>query len=227
MNASTYEDLAEIIGIILGDGCLYLDKKHKYHTIISFNLNEEQYLLHVKALMEIYFQGYKFYTTRCHHEFLLRNVSVKVGQYLLDVGLHVGDKIKAKSDVPPWILTNDIYVERFMKGLFDTDGCVYRKYDAYAQLQFKFGSEIITKSTHDILLRLRYRPTRVQREPNHQFTGWKVYLSRQPEIERFFNTIQPANQKHWQRYKKIKLGTPRFERGLPGVTILKQETPAT
>ena len=165
------EDFAEIIGIMLGDGCLYLDKKHKYHTIISFNLNEEQYLIYVKALMESYFQSYKFYITRCPHEFFLRNVSVRVGQHLCEAGLHIGDKIKAKSDVPPWILINDAYIKRFMKGLFDTDGCVYRKYDAYAQLQFKFGSEIITKSTHDILVRLQYHPTRVQCEPNHQFIG--------------------------------------------------------
>ncbi|MBN1274998.1 hypothetical protein JXA12_01795 [Candidatus Woesearchaeota archaeon] len=56
--------LAEIIGVMLGDGCLYLDYREKYHTIITLHDEEEDYALYVQGLFGKFF-GYSF---------LIRNV---------------------------------------------------------------------------------------------------------------------------------------------------------
>lgn len=48
-------ELAEIVGIMFGGGCLYLDRLNKYQTIISFHKKEKDYLIYVKNLFENYF----------------------------------------------------------------------------------------------------------------------------------------------------------------------------
>jgi hypothetical protein len=80
------EDLAEIIGIMMGDGGIYLDRLNKYQTSVALNKNEKEYLYYVKNLFENYF-NYKFCITELKDEFLLRNNSVFVGNKLIEYGL--------------------------------------------------------------------------------------------------------------------------------------------
>ena len=44
-----------------------------------------------------------------------------------------------------------------MGGLFDTDGCVYKKYDNYAQIQFKLGSFALILSIRKSLKNLNFQ----------------------------------------------------------------------
>lgn len=203
-NLSKSSELAEIIGIMLGDGCLYLDKKNKYHTIIAFHKDETAYLEYVKLLFKNTFE-YSFYVQELKCEFLLRNQSVFVGSQLIKNGLKSGNKIKNKLTIPSWIMEDRIFLINCIRGMFDTDGCIYHKYGSYAQIQFKFGSSLFVESVRDALIKLGFNPTKVQWETNYKGTlGWKIYLSRQNEIDWFFQEIQPNNPKHLRRYKKIR-----------------------
>ena len=198
------ENLAEIVGIMLGDGCLYFDSKEKYQTIVSFHKNEKDYLYYVKALFENFFESYKFCITELKDEILLRNNSIFVGEKLKNNGLIAGNKTINKITIPRWI-TNDMkYMIKAIKGLFDTDGCVYRKYNSYAQIQFKLACKECVCSIRDILFKLHFNPTRIQKENLNNRFYWKIYLSRQKEIDLFFKLIKPANSKHIIRYENIK-----------------------
>ena len=145
-------ELAEIIGIMLGDGCLYQDKKLKFHTVICFNKNETSYLDYVKNLFEKYFYPYRFSLQELENEFFLRNISKVIGRILLLVGIKAGNKVKNKVMVPKWVFGDRKFIISLLRGIFDTDGCVYRKYDNYAQIQFKFASHTLLKSVRVHLL---------------------------------------------------------------------------
>ncbi|KYK25949.1 hypothetical protein AYK26_01575 [Euryarchaeota archaeon SM23-78] len=197
-------ELAEIVGIMMGDGCLYLDRLNKYQTVISFNKDEKDYLVYVKNLFENYFDGYKFCITETKDELLLRNTSVFVGKQLEAVGICVGNKIKNKITLPFWIYQENISIIRFLRGFFDTDGCVYRKYDNFLQVQFKLACEETLSSVYKLLVQLGFHPSRIQRESNKNNFSWKFYLCRQSEIRRFFQLFSPKNLKHVKRYLKMK-----------------------
>jgi len=201
--------LAEIIGIMLGDGCLYLDYRNKYHTIVCFHKYETDYMGYVKYLFESYFKDYKFSISEQKSEFLLRNVSVFVGEQLIYAGLKTGNKIKNRVSSPIWIFKNNLFLIRFLRGIFDTDGCIYRKYGKYLQIQFKFASIFILNSVRKALLNLGYHPTVIQKSLNNErFYEWKIYLSRQQEIHNFFLQVKPKNNKHLLRYMvMVKMGT--------------------
>ena len=157
--------------------------------------------------------NYKFCISEGKNEFLLRNNSVFVGCYLIEFGLRCGNKIANKIVIPNWILGNKKFLLRFMRGFFDTDGCVYRKYGKYAQIQIKLGCEETLSSIRRVLIKLNFNPTRVQEGHNRDFGDflyWKIYLTRQEEIKRFFVEIRPMNHKHNTRYKKIINGDVRI-----------------
>lgn len=131
-------DLAEIIGIMIGDGGLYLNKQNKYQTSIAFSKKETQYMFYVKNIFENYFENYHFYISEIENEFLLKNISVFIGKKFIEFGLKSGNKTKNKIIVPSWILSNKNYMKRFLRGIFDTDGSVYKKYGIYAQIEIKW-----------------------------------------------------------------------------------------
>jgi len=199
------KDIAEMIGIILGDGGIYLDKFGKYQTNVAFNKNEIQYLMYVKTLFESN-TDYKFYISELKDEFLLRNNSVFIGTYLLRLGMIEGNKTKSKVKIPSWVFKRKGFICSCVRGLFDTDGCIYRKYGVYAQIQFKFACKELTESIRKALLSLKFNPTRMMEEHHNSKIAWKFYLTRQKEIDLFFRVIKPANEKNTERYKKIRDG---------------------
>ena len=201
-------ELAEIVGIMLGDGCLYLDRRLKFHTVICFNKKETQYLNYVKILFESYFNPYKFSIQELENEFLLRNISKFIGKFLVSNGLKHGNKIKNKVEIPEGVFSNREFVVSLVKGIFDTDGSIYRKYANYAQICFKFAGYPLIASVRESLMVLGYNPTKIIKG-NSSIGGidWKFYLSRQEEVNRFFLEIKPANDKHLKRFKNIRMGT--------------------
>jgi intein/homing endonuclease len=203
------EELAEIIGIMLGDGCLYKAKKgdNTYSTIITSGKNERHWINYVKNQFENYFKQ-SFKISEIKYGIQARNHLGIVAKHLMEAGLHHGNKINNKVEIPQWIFQKKEFLLKAVQGLFDTDGCVYNKYSNYAQIEFKFGCFETTSSVHKAVKDLGFNPTKIQKQI-HSITGrslWRFYLSRQGEIDLFFQKVKPKNQKHQLRYKKIRSG---------------------
>ena len=199
--------LAEIVGIMLGDGCLYLDKKNKYHTTITLHKKELEYAIYVQKLFQGFFEGYSFLIREIATALQVKNVSVRIGSFFVKQGLVAGNKVTNQVAAPMWIFTRNAYVVAFLRGIFDTDGSVYRKYNHYQQVQFKFASKPLIKSVHQSLLQLGFHPTTIQKEVSSGFSSWKIYLSRQKEVLEFFAIIEPKNSKHLLRHNLFKSNT--------------------
>lgn len=91
--------------------------------------------------------------------------------------------------------------------MFDTDGCIYNKYGNYLQIQYKFSNLELIEDIRKSLIKLRFNPSKIQKEINNKnkrLVHWKIYLCRQEEIDRFMNKIKPKNNKHLNRYNKIR-----------------------
>ena len=198
-------ELAEIMGIILGDGGLYALRRNKFCTTVVFNKLERQYAEYVKSLFEKHFYPYKFYIFEAPHTFMLSNGSIYVGKYLLEAGMRLGDKIRSGVTTPEWIFKKNL-LKYFIRGMFDTDGCVYRKYDNFAQIEFKLGSDPLIFSLRRALINLNFNPTEIKwhfHSKGGARINWQFCLSRQSEVKRFFEEIQPKNKKHLIRFDKI------------------------
>lgn len=85
-------------------------------------------------------------------------------------------------------------MNRFLKGFFDTDGSVY-KLRFGTQISFTNKSLPLLQSTRRMLLLLGYQPSSI--------SGYRVYLTKQKSILRFFKEIKPANPKHLVRFRNL------------------------
>ncbi len=191
--------LAEFIGIMMGDGGL-----SKYQAVISLNtVDDAEYVRFVAAHGEMLF-GVRP-TVRAHKETCVTTIvfsRANLVQILHRLGLPIGDKLKQGLDMPQWIRKNRAYSISCMRGLVDTDGCIFtHRYIAkgkrytYKKLSFKSASPALVASVYTLLTRLGMSP-RVSRD------GRDVRLESAADVRRYFTLIGSSNPKHLKRYAK-------------------------
>src|SRR5439155_22675343 len=130
----------------------------------------------------------------CYNTIDLYPYSKEVALTLHSWGMPIG--LKKLENLTPKLAVKG---RAFIRGVFDTDGSVYRKYGSYAQIQFKTVSKNLMSFIRDKLTKLGLHPTRIRPdETKHRFLH-----CRQKEVETFFRLVKPSNPKHLERLKRI------------------------
>ncbi len=181
-------ELAEFFGIMFGDGSL-----SHFQTMVTLGIKEMSYAKYVADLMEKIFGVIATISIRKGGYKDVYIGSVELTSWLQREGL-VFNKVKSQVDVPVWIFSRKIYMERFLRGFFDTDGSVY-KIRFGIQIAFINFSVPLLCSLHKMLKKLSYRPS--------EASSHKIYITKRPEVVRFFREINPANEKHRQRFENF------------------------
>jgi intein/homing endonuclease len=185
------DQLAEFVGIMLGDG-------HISSGQIRISLNsitDKKYSLYIETLLKSLFKVSPGFSRRKNQQALdLFISSVDLIDYLKGKGLFVTNKVKYQVDVPSWIFTKDSYKKSFLKGFFDTDGSIYLLRFG-VQMGFSNKSNPLLHSTRKILLDLEYHPSNISSN--------KVYITRKPDLYRYANEIGFGNPNHAERSKKF------------------------
>ena len=191
------EQESEILGIMFGDGSLSRTEHSVQIAITGNKFDDKDYLLeHVRPLFHSVFD--LELTSRYRHgenTMDLYRYSKEVALTLHSWGMPIG--LKKLENLTPKVA---VAGRAFVRGVFDTDGSVYRKYGPYAQVQFKTVSENLMSFVRDKLTTLGLHPTRIRPdETKHRFL-----LCRQKEVEAFFRLVKPSNPKHIARLKRIR-----------------------
>jgi len=186
------QDLAELVGIILGDESFFINKKVA-ELDIAFNLSENYYLNHVEDLLQRitqsnvnrkYEKGH-----RCIH---LRICKREIVKNLLEVSLiKSGNKIRNKVTIPEWIWKDKKLLKSCLKGLFDTDGSLYRltpHWPNLFQLSFKNNNEKLLIDVRKALIMLNITPSKV--------FGNRIVVTKREEINKYFKFIGTSNLKY-------------------------------
>lgn len=191
-------ELAELIGVILGDGCLGGNHQLK----ISFNnKTDQQYSQYLRHILN------KLFMVNCHIYYRKNNngadivvSSSSLVDFLEKQGLVKGNKVKQQVAVPPWINKKKEYQLACLRGLMDTDGGLYlHRYNSngrsykYMKLCFTNCSRPLLGFVFEVLKSLDF----------------KVYLIRPhvsiyavSEVKRYFSEVGSHNQKHIFRFKE-------------------------
>ena len=115
-------DLAEFIGIILGDGGLT-----RYQLKITLNSKEEkEYRIFVSNLIfKLFYVHPKIYQRKNEKTCNISLAGIKLIEILDKLGVEYGSKVNRQAQVPRWVKNNSNYAQACLRGLMDTDGCVY------------------------------------------------------------------------------------------------------
>lgn len=180
-------DLAEFFGVLLGDG-------HLTPTQVTVTLGKkDEYISYTVALMSKLFGAKPKVTTSGRGDRTVYIGSTKIVRWLMLMGL-VFNKVKAQVDVPSWIFSRNDFMRATIRGLFDTDGSVY-KLRFGLQLSFSNRSLPLLSSFRLMLSKLGYHPSKV--------TVHSVYLTRKEELYKYFYEIGFGNEKHTKRFLRF------------------------
>lgn len=188
-------DLAEFVGIVLGDGGI----TKKQVTITVHRVDDKKYVEYIKKLVKkIFLVNPACYTRENVVNIVIsRSELVKI---LLKMGLCVGNKVRNQVDVPLWIKNSNKFSRACLRGLFDTDGCFYVDKHKYKdRLYLNCGINFTNRSLPLLgffkfnLIKLKLSPT--------QKTDFSVFLRKEEEILSYFKIIGSSNPKHSSKFK--------------------------
>ena len=102
--------------------------------------------------------------------------------------------------MPAWIKTKTSYQMAFIRGLLDTDGCVYTDRHTIKEREYKNIGMAFTNRSLPLLLDFKETLESIGLHPT-QKTKYTVFLRREEEIRRYFKVIGSSNPKHTNKVK--------------------------
>lgn len=192
-------ELAELIGIILGDGGL----SGNHQLTVSFNSKtDKEYSVFLgKILRKLFSIDYHVHPRRnCDGADIVVSSSNLI-DFLLKQGLVSGNKVKNQVDIPHWIYDKVAYQKACVRGLIDTDGSFYRhRYNSngrnysYLKLCFASRSKSLLNSVLRILRQFGF---------DAYMHGDQVFIYSMLGIKKYFEEIGTHNPKHSDKIIKF------------------------
>ncbi|CAN5713637.1 hypothetical protein BH11PAT2_BH11PAT2_08970 [soil metagenome] len=189
--------LAELVGIILGDGGIT-------ERQVRITLDSDTDSLYVPYAAEL-FQSLFGVLPTVRTVAKARAVTISLSRtslvsFLNRVGLRTGNKIRHQVDIPVWIKSNVEFSRACVRGLMDTDGCIFTerhlirgKTYCYPRMSFVNHSIPLLESVLKILatdgFEARLRGNR------------SVTLEKPTDVIRYFKRVGSNNPKHLTRFR--------------------------
>tara|TARA_Y100000310_G_C20502432_1_gene724675 strand:+ start:62 stop:775 length:714 start_codon:yes stop_codon:yes gene_type:complete len=220
-------DLAELMGIHIGDGCISVTEKY-FEYYLGGDLKEE-IRYHDEWVAPLF--NRKIMLPLLNREVVYKK-HPKVGIYgfhifnkeLVDFfkKLEISSGTKLNIVIPSWIKSDDKFSLRFLRGLFDTDGNLYFDKNRSSRSPInncptiKLGtvSKLLIDEVYDLLVKFGMHPRiknpyKGKRDKNPVHT---VLLYRKGDIEFFIRNIGFKNPKHstkWRLFEKYRKCLPK------------------
>lgn len=178
-------DLAEFVGILLGDGHLTPTQ-----VTVTLGTKESKYVQYVTELMRKLFKVKPKIITSKRGDKVVYLGSTVLVRWFLGMGLAY-NKAASQVDIPNWCFRKKEFLSRVIKGLIDTDGSIY-KLKFGIQISFCNKSQVLLHSVRRALLSFGFSPS--------QASANKVYLTKREDIDLYFKIIGFSNVKHHLRF---------------------------
>jgi len=137
------KELVELMGIHTGDGSLYLDKKYNY-TIAYFG-NFKKDSVYMDYVNQLFFQLFGVRLRKIvdlERNLITLRIRSKLLFYFYKGFLKISDGTKNNLSIHDHIKKNKDFLAHFIKGLFDTDGCVtLQKNGKYKYILIKISTK--------------------------------------------------------------------------------------
>ena len=206
--------LAEFYGAMMGDGCLskyYSNyaKQDIFCILLTGHTHDDKY--YEKTIRPIFKK--EFGINGCIRYKKKDNVvrfetnSKRIFDFLHNMGFPIG--LKGNIKIPKNIFENNDLAICCIRGIFDTDGSIYKRYSKkyknhakkydYKNIQFKMSSKNIIYQIKDILNRNNIITSNIRKNKE----TFVLMIHRQDHIEKFFKLIKPSNPHYIERYLNL------------------------
>lgn len=184
-------ELAEFVGILLGDGCITRRQ-------VQISLNKKADRLYVPHVADLSHKLFGRKPNLIHREnynvSIIYYSGVNLVNYLLSIGMQVGSKVKQQVGVPDWIKSSEEYDKSCLRGLVDTDGGIFlHKYKVnsknyvYKKLSFTNRSIPLIDFVRATLKKYGLNPKVTKMESK------RVWLYNSSEVEKYLKIVGSNN----------------------------------
>lgn len=198
------KELAEFYGVMLGDGNSFYLKSYKKGVFMirivgDFILDKDYHLDYLKPLMNGLFgveikEG-KFKNANAR---FLQIHSRELVEFLKKKGFKPGNKIKNKLRIPNWIKEDKNYLISCLRGLYDTDGSVYKLTNQNShQICFTNSNFELLEDVRSSLIKLGINCSKISKKD--------VYITKKSELKRFLKLVGFSNHRHLCRLEMFGL----------------------
>jgi hypothetical protein len=226
------EDLAELLGIHIGDGCISENKRYSEYYLGGDLIEEREYhdnwvgpLFNKKIMNPLFNKNVKYKEHPKVGVYGFHIFDKNLANFFKEFGIASGSKINI--GIPNEIVKDLRLLKRFLRGLFDTDGTLYFE-KSYTSKHRKNNHPIIKLGTvsntlaQDVFNSLKKiglnprmkNPHKGKKDKNLVYS---VILYRKQDIHYYINEIGFKNPKHytkWQVFKRYGFCPPK--------TVLKE-----
>jgi len=214
-------DVAELLGIHIGDGCISINNRYHEYYLGGDIIEERKYhdewvskLFDKKIALPILKKkiNYKEHPKVGIYGFHI--FDRRIVEFFKKLGISHGSKINI--GIPNYILKNNKLSKRFLRGLFDTDGNIYFDKNRSAKIQknnrpiIKLSgvSEKLIKGVYNLLVSLGFHPRMKKKYKGKRDKNFvhSLLIYRIKDVENYIREIGFKNPKHytkWQIYKKL------------------------
>tara|TARA_B100000315_G_C14568269_1_gene584103 strand:- start:571 stop:1302 length:732 start_codon:yes stop_codon:yes gene_type:complete len=193
--------LVEFIGIVLGDGNIHLE--YNRVTIVGSLEDIYYYKYHVIPLIvELFNIIPKLKKRKDRNAYYIYFYSKPIIDFLInEIGLIRGNKKNAK--IPLFILKNKKLYPPFLRGLFDTDGCLKfskqsKSYNYYPRLELGFTPSTFSNQLKYLFEKLGFNYGKWSQ--GRKFVLLIYQLSGTENLEKWMELISPKNPVHFSKY---------------------------
>lgn len=192
--------LAEFFGIMLGDGGI----NNPWQANVTLNaIKDYEYSLYVQRLIKRLFAvtptSFR-YKTRNAIRILINGISIV--DFLVSKGLPRGNKLKAGLKIPKWVLSKPEYRCAAVRGLVDTDGCIFvHKHTVAGKVYRNIGLTFSSRSP-ELIFQIAAIFEEFGIMPHISARWADIYLYRKEAVERYLKIFGSSNKRISSVYKK-------------------------
>lgn len=203
-------DLAEFVGVLLGDGsigryeCRAGDKIKIQHRVKVTGDAEEDLPYFKKFLFplmkKLFGKEPLLRFKRKEQTAELTFFGKELYEFLIGLGM-VSSPKRNRAIIPPFIFDKNLEIH-FLRGLFDTDGCLvfdkqHRDIHYYPRIEIKMLPCPMREQLLSILSKLGFRYI-ISTQPNESL---RIQMNGRKILEKWIDVVKFNNQKHTTKYK--------------------------
>lgn len=178
---------------MLGDGGIHTP----WQATISLNwLADKDYAEYVTKLCQLLFSiRPSVYKRKTRNTAVIRLSSATVVEYLIKQGLHRGNKLRQGLVIPDWIMRRKSYRLACLRGLMDTDGCIFIHRHTVRGKEYKNIGLTFTSYSPELIEQVAKILAEVKIIPHITERHRDIYLYRADAISRYLKVIGTSNRR--------------------------------
>ena len=197
---SESKELAELFGIVFGDGGINND----WQLVITLNSNSDlEYSRYVDKLLRKLFKIDAYIRKRpnCNVLVLVCSGSNLI-DFLISKGAVRGNKVLQQIDIPHWINNNSKYKKAFVRGLVDTDGCLFIHKHTIKHIEYNNIGFCFTNSSKKLIISTAKILKEFGINPHVTDEGRRIYLYSVKSVTSFLDIFGSSNPRISNKYSK-------------------------